>query len=57
MVPELRFWVQFLPATQFFAARIPPSLASTRSTGTVTLERVQAASTVAARMQEGDVGL
>jgi hypothetical protein len=57
MVPELRSWVQFLLATQFFVARIPPSLASARSTGTITLERVQAAPTAAARMQEGDVGL
>jgi hypothetical protein len=54
MVPEPRSWVQFPPAIQFSAARIPPSLASTGSAGTATPEREQAAPTVAARTQEGE---
>jgi hypothetical protein len=54
MVPELRSWVQFPPATQFFAARIPPSLASSGPTGTAAPEREQAAPTAAAHTQEGE---
>jgi hypothetical protein len=54
MVPELRSWVQFPPATQFSAARIPPSLASAGPAGTAAPEREQAAPTVAARTQEGE---
>jgi hypothetical protein len=49
MVPEPRSWVQFPSATQFFAARIPPSLASAGSAGMAAPEREQAAPTVAAR--------
>jgi hypothetical protein len=52
MVPESRSWVQFPPATQFSAARIPPSLASAGPTGTAAPEREQAAPTTAARTQE-----
>jgi hypothetical protein len=52
MVPEPMSWVQFPPATQFFVARIPPSLASTGPAGTTTLEPEQAAPIVAARTQE-----
>jgi hypothetical protein len=40
--------------TQFSAARIPPSLAFVGPAGTVVPEREQAASTVAARTQEGE---
>jgi hypothetical protein len=54
MVPEPRSWVQFPPATQFSAARIPPSLASAGSTGMTTPEREQAAPTATARTQEGE---
>jgi hypothetical protein len=53
MVPELRSWVQFPPATQFSVARIPPSLASVGPAGTAAPEREQAAPTAAARTQEG----
>jgi hypothetical protein len=54
MVPEPRSWVQFPPVTQFFAARIPPSLASAGPAGTAAPEREQAAPTAAARTQEGE---
>jgi hypothetical protein len=57
MVPESRSWVQFPPATQFFAARIPPSLAFAGSVGTTVPEWEQAAPTTVARTQEGNVGL
>jgi hypothetical protein len=57
MVSKPRSWVQFLPATQFSAARIPPSLTAAGSVGTATPEREQAAPTAATRTQEGDVGL
>jgi hypothetical protein len=54
MVPELRSWVQFPPAMQFFTAHIPSSLASAGSAGTAAPEREQAAPTAAARTQEGE---
>jgi hypothetical protein len=54
MVPKSRCWVQFPPVTQFFVARIPPSLASVGSVGTVVPEREQTAPTVAAHTQEGE---
>jgi hypothetical protein len=54
MVPESRCWVQFPPTTQFFDARIPPSLASVGSVDTVVPEQEQAAPTATARMQEGE---
>jgi hypothetical protein len=54
MVPEPRSWVQFPLATQFFVARIPPSLASVGPAGTAALEREQAAPITADRMQEGE---
>jgi hypothetical protein len=54
MVPEPRSWVQFPLVTQFFVARIPPSLASVGPAGTAALEREQAASITADRMQEGE---
>jgi hypothetical protein len=54
MVSELRSWVQFPSIMQFFAARIPPSLASARPAGTTTPEREQAAPTAPARTQEGE---
>jgi hypothetical protein len=54
MVSELRSWVQFPPATQFSAARIPPSLASTGPADTAASEREQAAPTAAARTKEGE---
>jgi hypothetical protein len=54
MVPEPRSWVQFPLATQFFAARISPSLASAGSVGTAAPEREQAAPTATARTQEGE---
>jgi hypothetical protein len=54
MVSELKYWVQFPPATQFSAARIPPSLASAGPAGTAASEREQAAPTAAARTQEGE---
>jgi hypothetical protein len=50
----LTWWVQFPPAMQFSAARIPLSLASAGPTGMVVPEREQAAPTTAARMQEGE---
>jgi hypothetical protein len=52
MILELRSWVQFPPATQFFAARIPPSLASAGPIGTAAPEREQAAPTATAHTQE-----
>jgi hypothetical protein len=54
MVPEPRSWVQFPLATQFFVARISPSLASAGSVGTAAPEREQAAPTATARTQEGE---
>jgi hypothetical protein len=54
MVPKPRSWVQFRPATQFFAARIPPSLASAGSVGTAASEREQTTPTAAAHTQEGE---
>jgi hypothetical protein len=54
MVPEPLSWVQFPPATQFFAARIPPSLASAGSAGMATPEREQTAPTAVAHTQEGE---
>jgi hypothetical protein len=48
MVSELRSCVQFPPATQFFATRIPPSLASAVPAGTAAPEREQVAPTAAA---------
>jgi hypothetical protein len=57
MVPESRSWVQFSSATQFSAARIPPSLAFTEPIGTVAPKREQARPTATARTQEGNVGL
>jgi hypothetical protein len=54
MVSEPRSWVQFSPATQFFAARIPPSLASVGPAGMAALEREQAASIITAHTQEGE---
>jgi hypothetical protein len=54
MVSELRSWVQFPPATQFSAARIPPSRASAGPAGTAASEQEQAAPTAAARTQEGE---
>jgi hypothetical protein len=54
MVPESRSWVQFLPATQFFAAGIPPSLASAGPADTAVPEREQAAPTAVALTQEGE---
>jgi hypothetical protein len=52
MVSEPRSWVQFSPSTQFFTARIPPSLVSAESTGTTTPEREQTAPTAATRTHE-----
>jgi hypothetical protein len=49
MVLEPRSWVQFPPATQFSAARIPPSLASAGPAGTAAPEREQTAPIAAAR--------
>jgi hypothetical protein len=54
LVPEPRSWVQFPPATQFSAARIPPSLASAGSADTAMPEREQATPTAAAHTQEGE---
>jgi hypothetical protein len=45
-------WVQFLLASQFFAARIPLSLTFTRSIGTAMPEREQTAPTATAHTQE-----
>jgi hypothetical protein len=56
MVSELRSWIQFPPATQFFTARIPPSLAFVGTVGTAAPEREQAAPTRVARRRE-NVGL
>jgi hypothetical protein len=52
MVSEPRSWVQFPLTTQFFAARIPPSLASAGSAGTAAPERQQAAPTAVTHTQE-----
>jgi hypothetical protein len=52
MISEPRTWVQFSPTTQFFVARIPPSLASAGPIDTTTPEREQAAPTAVARTQE-----
>jgi hypothetical protein len=49
MVSESRSLVQFPLTTQFFATRIPPSLASAGPTGTAAPEREQAAPTITAR--------
>jgi hypothetical protein len=54
MVSEPRSWVQFHLATQFFAARIPPSLASTGPAGTAVPEREQAVPTATVHTQEGE---
>jgi hypothetical protein len=54
MVLEPRSWVQFLMAAQFFATRIPPSLASTGPAGTAAPEREQAAPTAVTHTQEGE---
>jgi hypothetical protein len=54
MVPEPRSWIQFLPATQFFAAGIPLSLVSAGPAGTAVPEREQTAPTVMALTQEGE---
>jgi hypothetical protein len=54
MVLESRSWVPFPRATQFFAARIPLSLASAGPAGMATPEREQAVPTAAARTQEGE---
>jgi hypothetical protein len=48
LVSESRSCFQFSSATQFFAARIPSSLAFAGSAVTATSEREQAALTVAA---------
>jgi hypothetical protein len=53
MVPEPRSWIQFSPATQFSAARIPPSLASAGSAGTAAPEREQTAPTAVTHAGEG----
>jgi hypothetical protein len=52
MVPEPRSCVQFPPATQFSAARIPPSLASIGPAGMAAPEREQTAPTATVRTQE-----
>jgi hypothetical protein len=52
MVSEPRSWVQFPPATQFFTARIPPSLESVGPADTTAPEQEQAAPMAAARTQE-----
>jgi hypothetical protein len=54
MAQEQRSWVQFPPATQFFAARISLSLAPARPPGTVAPKREQEAPTAMARTQEGE---
>jgi hypothetical protein len=57
MVSEPRTWVQFPPTTQFFAARIPPSLASAGPVDTTTPEREQAAPIVVARSKRKNIRL
>jgi hypothetical protein len=52
MVSKPRSWVQFPPVTQFFAVRIPPSLASAESADTAAPEREQPVPTAATHMQE-----
>jgi hypothetical protein len=54
MVSEVRFWVQFLSATQFFAMRIPLSLAFAEPIGTAVPEREQAIPIAVAHMQQGE---
>jgi hypothetical protein len=54
MVPKPKSWVQFPPATQFSATRIPPSLSSAGPTSTVAPEWEQAAPTAVAHTQEGE---
>jgi hypothetical protein len=54
MILEPKSWVQFLPVTQFSAARIPPSLSSARPIGMVVPEREQTAPTTTAHTQEGE---
>jgi hypothetical protein len=54
MVPKPKSWVQFPPATQFSATRIPSSLASTGPAGTAAPKREQTTPTVAAHTQEGE---
>jgi hypothetical protein len=53
MVSEPRSWVQFSPATQFFAMRIPLPQVSTGSADTAASEREQAAPTAVTHTQEG----
>jgi hypothetical protein len=54
MVSKLRFWVQFPSATQFFAVRIPPSLAFAEPIGTAVPEREQTIPIAAAHTQQGE---
>jgi hypothetical protein len=54
MIPELRSWVQFPLATQFPAARIPPSLASVGPAGMAAPKWEQTAPITVTRMQEGE---
>jgi hypothetical protein len=53
MVSELRSWVQFPLATQFFAARISLSLVSVGPADTAASEWEQAVPTAVAHTQEG----
>jgi hypothetical protein len=53
MVSKLRSFVQFPLATQFFAARISPSLASVGPADMAAYEWEQAVPTAVARTQEG----
>jgi hypothetical protein len=50
MIPEPRSWIQFPLATQFFVARISPSLVFAGSTDMVAPERKQAVPTATAYM-------
>jgi hypothetical protein len=52
MISKPRSWVQFPPITQFFAAHIPPSLASAGPVGTAVPEQKQTTLTAAAHTQE-----
>jgi hypothetical protein len=54
MVSEPMSWVQFPLTTQFFTARIPPSLASAGTADTAAPKREQTAPTTLARTQEGE---
>jgi hypothetical protein len=54
MVPEPRFSVQFPPVTQFYIARISPSLASAGPADTTAPEREQLAPTVTAHTLKGE---